>query len=115
MCLQHFQEMGMIHFLDWLEFSPALWPPPSHGGWVLRRSRAPSNVPVLAFESLRHGSLQQSIVFSLVLPSKTGSEQEQALLDHSRWVSKKGLSSSVLSTERQGMVEREGGARCHST
>lgn len=48
MCLQHFQEMGMIHFLDWLEFSPALWPPPSHGGWVLRWSRAPSNVPVLA-------------------------------------------------------------------
>lgn len=48
MRLQHFQEMGMILFLDWLEFSPALWPPPSHSGWVRRWSPVPSNVPVLA-------------------------------------------------------------------
>lgn len=46
MCLQHFQEMQMILFLDWLEFSPAQWPPPS--GWVIRWSPVPLNAPVLA-------------------------------------------------------------------
>lgn len=48
MCLRHFWRRGMILFLDWLEFGPTLWPPPSHGGWVRRWSPVPSNVSVLA-------------------------------------------------------------------
>lgn len=56
-------------------------------------------------------------MFSLVLPSKTGSGQEQATVDHARGGSKKGFSSSVFSIGRQGLVEREEepGATAQST
>lgn len=113
MYLQHFGGRGMILFLDRLEFSPALRPPPSHGGWVVRRSQVPSNVSVLAPLKAQGLAAHSSLLCSLW----SSHPRLEVGMGKPPWITQERRQLLyILNREAGGRRrERKGGAGCHST